>query len=230
MHEQERQLNVYRSQAKTIQDQIQQAFRRESNWSEQVLTRNASQLLDLVDARGVAILLDGRLTLVGQTPSEAEVGDLVQWLLQNNQERVFATASLSQLYPPAKQFKDRASGVLAISILLCYTKQKSYHILWFRPEQIQTVNWAGNPQDAVSIDEIGKMHLCPRKSFEVWKETVRQMSYPWQIAELEAAAEMRNILMLAVLEFSQAALEQAAERAATANRAKSQFLANMSHG
>ena len=73
------------------------------------------------------------------------------------------------------------------------------------------------------------MHLCPRKSFEVWKETVRQMSYPWQIAELEAAAEMRNILMLAVLEFSQAALEQAAERAVIANRAKSQFLANMSH-
>src|SRR6476469_2013006 len=37
VHEQERQLNVYRSQAKTIQDQIQQAFRRESSWSEQVL-------------------------------------------------------------------------------------------------------------------------------------------------------------------------------------------------
>ncbi|MEG3933531.1 MULTISPECIES: response regulator [unclassified Microcoleus] len=229
VHQQERELNVYRSQAKTIQDQLQQAFRRDSNFIAQVLTENASQLLDLVHAHGAAILLDGRLTLVGKTPSEAEVDELVQWLLQQNKERVFATASLSQFYPQAKQFKDRASGVLAISILLCYAKQKSYHILWFRPEQIQTVNWAGNPQDAVSIDEIGKMHLCPRKSFELWQETVREMSYPWQIAELEAAAEMRHILMLAVLEFSQAALEHAAERAAIANRAKSQFLANMSH-
>ncbi|MEG3967933.1 ATP-binding protein [Microcoleus sp. T2B6] len=229
VHQQERELNVYRSQAKTIQDQLQQAFRRDSNFIEQVLTENASQLLDLVHAQGAAILLDGRLTLVGQTPSEAEVDELVQWLLQQNKERVFATASLSQLYAQAKQFKDRASGVLAISIFLSYAKQKSYHILWFRPEQIQTINWAGNPQDAVSIDEIGKMHLCPRKSFELWQETVREMSYPWQIAELEAAAEMRHILMLAVLEFSQAALEHAAERAAIANRAKSQFLANMSH-
>ncbi|MEG4420245.1 ATP-binding protein [Microcoleus sp. LAD1_D5] len=229
VHQQERQLNIYRSQAKTIQDQLQQAFRRESNFIEQVLTENASQLLDLVHAQGAAILLDGRLTLVGKTPSEAEVCELVHWLLQQNKERVFATASLSQLYPQAKQFKDRASGVLAISILLCYAIQKSYHILWFRPEQIQTINWAGNPQDAVSINEIGKMHLCPRKSFELWKETVREMSEPWQIAELEGAAEMRHILMLAVLEFSQAALEQAAERAAIANRAKSQFLANMSH-
>jgi len=229
VHQQQRELNVYRSQGKNIQDRLQQAFRQESNFIEQVLTENASQLLDLVHAQGAAILLDGRLTLVGKTPSEAEVGELVQWLLQQNKERVFATASLSQLYPQAKQFKDRASGVLAISILLCYAKQKSYHILWFRPEQIQTVNWAGNPQDSVSIDEIGKMHLSPRKSFELWKETVREMSYPWHMAELEAAAEMRNILMLAVLEFSQAALEQAAERAAIANRAKSQFLANMSH-
>ncbi|MEG4069515.1 ATP-binding protein [Microcoleus sp. Pol11C2] len=229
VHQQERELNVYRSQAKTIQDKLQQAFRRESNFIEQVLTENASQLLDLVHAQGAAILLDGRLTLVGQTPSESEVDELVQWLLQHNKERVFATASLSQLYPQAQQFNDRASGVLAISIFLCYAKQKSYHILWFRPEQIQTINWAGNPQDAVSIDEIGKMHLCPRKSFELWQETVREMSYPWQIAELEAAAEMRHILMLAVLEFSQAALEHAAERAAIANRAKTQFLANMSH-
>ncbi|MGB8686429.1 MAG: ATP-binding protein [Microcoleus sp.] len=229
VHQQERELNVYRMQVKTIHDQLQEAFQGKSNAIEQVLTRNASQLLDVVHGQGVAILLDGHLTLVGQTPSEEEVGELVEWLVQHNQEPVFATASLSELYPRAKQFKVRASGVLAISIRLNYAKHNSYHILWFRPEQIQTVNWAGNPLDAVAIDEIGKLHLCPRKSFEIWKETVREMSYPWRVVELEAATEMRNILMLAVLEFSQAALEQAAERAQIANRAKSQFLGKMSH-
>jgi len=229
LHQQERELKVYQTQVKTIQEQLQYAFQSESNLIEQVLIQNASQLLDVVNGDGAAILLDGHLTLVGQTPSETEIIELVQWLVENNQERVFATASLSRLYPQAKQFKDRASGVLAISIRLNYAKQKSYHILWFRPEQIHTVNWAGNPLDAVTFDEIGEMHLCPRKSFEVWKEMVREMSHPWLVVELEAAAEMRNILMLAVLEFSQAALEQAAERAAIANRAKSQFLGKMSH-
>lgn len=229
VHQQERELNVYRMQVKTIHDQLQGAFQGKSNAIEQVLTRNASQLLDVVHSQGVAILLDGHLTLVGQTPSEEEVGELVEWLVQHNQEPVFATAALSELYPRALQFKARASGVLAISIRLNYAKHNSYHILWFRPEQIQTVNWAGNPLDAVAINEIGELHLCPRKSFEVWKETVRAMSYPWRVVELEAATEMRNILMLAVLEFSQAALEQAAERAQIANRAKSQFLGKMSH-
>ncbi|MEH2025207.1 response regulator [Nostoc sp.] len=229
VYQQERELDVYRTHVKAIQDQLQQTLLQESNFIEQVLIRNTSQLLDLVHAQGAAILLDGKLTLVGQTPSATQVQELAAWLVQHKVKRVFATDSLSRLYPEAKAFQDQASGLLAISILFNHAKQKSYHIIWFRPEQIQTVNWAGNPQDSLTMNEIGEMQLSPRKSFAMWKETVRETSLPWEVAELEAATEMRNMLMLAVLEFSQIALEQAAEQAAIANRAKSQFLAKMSH-
>ncbi|MEH1868348.1 MAG: response regulator [Nostoc sp.] len=229
VHKQEQELHFYRTRVKRIQDQLQQTLLQESNLIEQVLSRNTFQLLELVHAQGAAISLDGHLTLVGQTPSIAQVQDLVTWLVQHQGKQVFATNSLSRLYPEAKAFKDQASGILAISILFNHVKQKSYHIIWFRPEQIQTVNWVGNPQDTVKINQIGEMELCPRKSFELWKETVRETSLPWEMAELEAASEMRNTLMLALLEFSQIALEQAAEQAAIANRAKSQFLAKMSH-
>ncbi|MEH2048628.1 response regulator [Nostoc sp.] len=229
VHQQERELDVYRTQVKAIQDELQQTLLQESNFIEQVLIRNTSQLLDLVHAQGAAILLDGHLTLVGQTPSATQMQELVTWLVQRKGEQVFATDFLSHLYPEAKAFKDQASGILAISILFNHAKQRSYHIIWFRPEQIQTVNWAGNPHDTLTINEIGEMQLSPRKSFAMWKETVRETSLPWEVAEVEAATEMRNTLMLAVLEFSQIALEQAAEQAAIANRAKSQFLAKMSH-
>lgn len=229
VHQQEIELHTYRMQVKTIQDELQKTLLKESHLIEQVLSRNTSQLLDLVHAQGAAILLDGHLTLIGQTPSDSNVQQLVTWLLEHKGERIFATNSLSTLYPEAEKFKDQASGILAISILFNHVKQKSYHIIWFRPEQIQIVNWAGSPQDAVTINEIGEMELCPRKSFELWKETVRKTSLPWETAELEAATEMRNTLMLVLLEFSQQALEQSAEQAAIASRAKSQFLAKMSH-
>jgi chemotaxis family two-component system sensor kinase Cph1 len=229
VHKQEQELHFYRTRVKSIQDQLHKKLLQESNFIEQVLNRNTFQLLELVHAQGAAISLDGNLTLLGQTPSNAQVHDLVRWLVQHQGEQMFATDSLSRLYPEAKAFKDQASGILAISILFNHVKQKSYHIIWFRPEQIQTVNWVGSPQDTVKINQIGDMELCPRKSFDLWKETVRETSLPWEIAELEAASEMRNTLMLVLLEFSQIALEQAAEKAAIANHAKSQFLAKMSH-
>lgn len=228
-HQQDQELSLYRTQIKSIQDNLRQALLQDSNFIEQVLVRHAAHLLDLVHAQGAAILLDQQLTLIGQTPAKAEVHDLVTWLVEHNKDTVFVTDALSSLYPIASQFKQHASGMLAISILLSHAKQKSYHLLWFRPEQVQTVDWAGNPNDAMTINEVGQLQLSPRKSFELWKETVRERSTPWQATEVEAALEMRNTLMLAVLEFSQTALEQTAERAAIANRAKSQFLAKMSH-
>ncbi|MDB9511179.1 ATP-binding protein [Kamptonema animale CS-326] len=227
--QQEKELRLYRMQVKGIQEELQRELLREANFIEQVLTKNTVQLLVLVRAYGAAILLDGQLTLIGQTPSETEVQELLTWLVQHNTERVFATNFLSNLYPNGKQFKDKASGILAISISLNQVKQKSYHIIWFRPEQFQTINWAGNPQAAIGIDEVGEIQPCPRNSFQLWKEIVQEKSYPWRVEEFQTAVEMRNTLMLAMLEFSQAALEQAAERAAIANRAKSQFLAKMSH-
>lgn len=226
VRQQERELDAYRNQIYNIQAKLQQAFSREPNFIRQTLTRYATDLLKLVHAEGVAIVLDGNISLMGQTPPLPAVQDLLAWLSQLKQPDFYLTDCLARPYPPAQAFKNVASGLLSISIVL---QQKSYHLIWFRPEQIRTVNWAGNPQDAIAVDEQGQLRLCPRQSFELWKEIVQATSLPWQSAEIEAARMMRNTLMLAVLEFSQIALEQAAERAAIANRAKSQFLAKMSH-
>jgi light-regulated signal transduction histidine kinase (bacteriophytochrome)/DNA-binding response OmpR family regulator len=224
--QQERELSRYRVQVKAIQDNLQQEFLCDPNFIQQVLIRNVAQLLDLVHAEGVAIVLDQSISLIGQTPSLNDVQALLSGLPQLNQPDVYLTDCLAQLYPPAREFQDTASGILAIAIALHH---KSYYLLWFRPEQIQTVTWAGDPHPAVLANPNGEKRLTPRKSFELWKETVQGTSLPWKAPEIEAAQMMRNTLMLAVLEFSQAALEQAAERSAIANHAKSQFLAKMSH-
>ncbi|GAB4375824.1 MAG: hypothetical protein Kow00121_22020 [Elainellaceae cyanobacterium] len=226
VHQQNRELACYQTQVRAIQDKLQQAFLREPNFIQQVLTRHAADLLDLVHADGLAIALDQQITVVGKTPPLEAVRSLLSWLPTLHEHEIYLTQCLSRPYPTARAFKDTASGILAISIVL---HQRSYYLIWFRPEQIQTVNWAGKLQGTITVDELGNLRLCPRKSFELWKETVQETSLPWQSAEIEAALMMRNTLMLAVLEFSQAALEQAAERAAIANRAKSQFLAKMSH-
>ena len=87
------------------------------------------------------------------------------------------------------------AGLLAISI----SKMHASYVLWFRPEVIQTVRWGGDPQKPMERAEDGPARLHPRKSFEIWKETVRGHSLPWQEAEIDQVKELRNAVVGIVL-------------------------------
>lgn len=108
--------------------------------------------------------------------------------------RSFHTNSLPEIYPDAEKFKQVASGLLAIPI------SKKNYVLWFRPEVIQTVNWGGNPNQAFEVNSTEQgLRLSPRKSFELWKETVRLKSLPWKAVEVKAALELRKAIINIVL-------------------------------
>ncbi|MDY7015654.1 MAG: ATP-binding protein, partial [Cyanobacteriota bacterium] len=97
--------------------------------------------------------------------------------------------------PAAEEFKDVASGILAVSI----SPDRQKYVLWFRPEMVQTVNWAGNPNPRTYIGIDGLPRLSPRKSFELWKETVQATSLPWKACEVEAALGLRKAIINVVL-------------------------------
>ncbi|ERT09694.1 response regulator [Lyngbya aestuarii BL J] len=190
------------------------------------LQNDGNRLLSLVNASGILIALEDELIVFGNTPPTNAVKKLLEWLKKNHQVELFQTNNISEYYPDFYPYKKNASGILVISI---FSMNTSYQIVWLRPERTQTVTWAGNPNKPVTLAEDGTMHLSPRRSFEVWKETTQGCSLPWKKIELDAALELRNILMLTALQSSQLALEKVAQRAEIANQAKSEFLANMSH-
>ncbi len=158
------------------------------------LVQHQPNLLELTDAQGAAIYFAGQWTIVGQTPPEEDLNFLVQWLKKNIAEEVFYTDSLPRIYSDAERFKDVGSGLLALSI-----SERNY-VLWFRPEVIQTVNWGGDPSKAIEAKHLeGIVQLSPRKSFELWKETVRLKSLPWQAVEIQAALELRKAIVNLIL-------------------------------
>jgi light-regulated signal transduction histidine kinase (bacteriophytochrome)/DNA-binding response OmpR family regulator len=185
-------------------------------------------LLDFVEASGAAVFWEDQYTTVGEAPDEGTLGRLREWVRSRISESLYWTDSLPSVYESAAEWKDVASGLLALEIL----RERGCYIMWFRPEVVRTVTWGGNPNKAIDVDEqTGRIN--PRKSFEAWKQTVRLRSLPWAPHELDSVYELRNTLVSIVnaeIEREQAEEQRVAREAAeAADRAKSEFLASMSH-
>lgn len=184
----------YRLQLMSIQAKLTEYMSVEDNFIDG-LTRYKPNLLDIASADGAAIHFRGDCTLIGNTPNREDVLKLIDWLDEQQRNEVFNTDSLSQHYPDAERYKNVASGLLGISI----SKETNNYVLWFRPEEVQTVNWAGNPNKGKEIDENGNLVISPRTSFELWKETVRFKSFYWKECEIEAVEKLRNAIIKIVL-------------------------------
>ena len=73
-------------------------------------------------------------------------------------------------------------------------------MLWFRPEHVEVVNWAGDPKKPVKVDETnGEVRLQPRSSFALWKESVTGRCEPWRKDEEEAATTLRQAIVEVIL-------------------------------
>lgn len=166
------------------------------------LAADPRDLLRLTHASGVAIVFEGRVVLAGITPPEAQVGELVKWL-DTQIEDVFWTDNLARDVPVLEASPDYA-GALAVSISRLFRN----YIVWFRPEVVKTIKWAGDPREKLAplADS-----LSPRKSFDVWTDTVRGFSPAWRPAEREIALDFRAALLGIVLRRAEEMAELALE-------------------
>ncbi len=150
------------------------------------LLANAADLIELVDAEGVAICTDGRIRTSGRTPRPAQIRRLIAWLAQRGEESVFVTDKLSRCYPPAARW-EHGAGVLAMRI----APGTDDHLLWFRDEILKTIRWAGDPRKAVAGVLDPDRPLSPRSSFAAYEEQVRETSAPWDQEEMGVADALR---------------------------------------
>lgn len=149
-----------------------------------------NMLLHLFRLSGAALLYDGEVWTSGQTPSNQEMKDLAFWLRRQESGQVYATDSLPRHYARSLDYPQVASGLLAVSI----NPEQGEYLLCFRPEELQTIAWGGNPHQAIQIDPDGKTYH-PRHSFAVYQETVKHTSLPWEAAEMEVARTLRSTVL-----------------------------------
>jgi two-component system, chemotaxis family, sensor kinase Cph1 len=151
----------------------------------EALTAGEPDVRALVASSGAAVLGEGACRLFGRTPGEAQVRALAAWLAETQPGKLFATDALPEAYEPAGAFTEVASGLLSLPL----PAAAGDWLLWFRPEVVHTVTWAGDPHKPVEAAP-GGARLSPRRSFALWKETVRGRSQPWRAGEIDAAQRL----------------------------------------
>ena len=215
-------LSQRRMEASLVQAQLVESMSHGQGLA-QALVLGRPSVQDLVEAHGVAALINGELATHGHTPPLEELHALIAWLRHSTTAGVFHTDFLAQHYPRASQFQDMAAGVLALVL----SRAENNFILWFRPEEAYTVNWAGIPEKPMQENETGR-RLSPRGSFALWREEVRGRSLPWAPWEVEAAASLRGTITSLVLAKA-AELAQLNEHLREAVKVRDNFLSMASH-
>lgn len=141
----------------------------------------------MMDADGVAIYRSGHLATAGETPNESDLREAVGWIVDRAVVEPVASDRWAEDDARAAPLRERASGLLAVTI----SADEPFVLMWFRAEQLQVVNWAGNPHK----DGAAAGPLTPRASFDAWAETVQGRSRPWSLAQVEAASRLRAALL-----------------------------------
>jgi len=168
------------------------------------LMQNVDLLNNVTNASGVALIGIDRCATFGRTPQAEQIEELFQWLMEKD-ERVYCTDKLTLEQPHFSAMASEASGLLAIDVSLL----RPLWILWFRPEKVHEISWAGRPE---KLNEIHghEVTLHPRKSFEKWTELVKGQAKPWENCEVEfARALQKQVFELMLAEIVRA--EKAAE-------------------
>src|SRR4051794_11446279 len=149
-------------------------------------------LLDVVPADSVVVNLQGSTGAAGVPLPADVVTALAGWAADRGRD-VVSTDRLPLVAPQLGVPADLACGVLALPL------PEGQYVIWTRAETVQSVDWGGDPRNkAIAEREGDTVRLSPRKSFDRWREVVRNRSEPWTAAQLVEVGDLRTNLLEAL--------------------------------
>jgi chemotaxis family two-component system sensor kinase Cph1 len=152
------------------------------------LTQKKINLLNIVKANGAVLVYDHQVITLGVTPNEEQLKKLLKWVGNKRTKTSYHTDHLSSVFPEARPYKQLASGMM-VSVL---SRERKEYIIWFKPELIHSINWAGNPDKPLEINEKGLLQISPRLSFKTWEETVMGKSSEWTVEEINSVKRLKE--------------------------------------
>lgn len=178
-----------------LEQRMIEAITRDGDWRG-ALFDNPQTLLAPVGATGAALLFEGHTQTTGEVPGTAALRAIGQWLDAQPRAPVLATSCLRDAAPDLTGLVHVASGVLAAQV----STTSGEYLVWFRPEQVRTVTWGGDPTKPVEVGADPR-DLSPRRSFARWHQVVEGRSEPWSAKDLATARLVGDTVADVVLQF-----------------------------
>lgn len=152
-----------------------------------IVTQSPS-IMDLVKCDGAALYYGGMCWMLGVTPTEAQIKDIADWLLEHHGDSTgLSTDSLADAgYPGAASLGDAVCGMASARIT-----SKDF-LFWFRSHTAKEMKWGGAKHHPDDKDDARRMH--PRSSFKAFLEVVKRRSLPWDNVEIDAIHSLQLIL------------------------------------
>ncbi len=173
-----------------------------------MLRERLADFSKLVASDGVAMWLAGELSVHGSAPPPEAMPALARFAEKTAEGQIWATHKLANAVPGAESYADRAAGMLVVPL----SQRPRDFLFFFRKELVHTLDWAGNPDKVYEVGPLGD-RLTPRKSFAIWKETVRHESAPWTDHERKFAEATRIALVEVTLQHSERLADERAKAA-----------------
>ena len=181
----------------TVREKLITAFNESERIDPDLLASLAPELLEVVDADGVAVFAGNRVMRHGMLPDESillRIRDVIGTGEPSGDDGiagVLHTDEIGRRYPDlaAPEVTGLAAGLIFMPLQI----DAHNAVIWTRTEQVRHVRWAGNPALA-KLENIPGARLSPRQSFASWQETVRGSSRPWSRQHLDSARSLRVLI------------------------------------
>lgn len=187
---------AYEARARKLHNQLVTVMAAEATRFDSIVS-HLDEIADLLSCDGIGVWTGGNATLQGMAPTQEQFTGLIGHLARRDLGEVLAVHEIAAEYPQGRGFADRAAGMLVVPL----SRPARDFLVFFRKEIARSVNWAGDPSKPVSVGPLGA-RLTPRKSFELWRETVSGQSAPWQPVDVRIAESLRVSLLEVILRLS----------------------------
>jgi light-regulated signal transduction histidine kinase (bacteriophytochrome) len=178
-----------------LEQRLIEAISREGDWRVAIFD-NSQSILQPLGASGSALIYEGQVRTAGEVPGTQEIRAIAAWLDQRPRASVLSTNSLGLDHPEFAGITKVASGVIATAL----SSHPGEYLIWFRPEQVRTVTWGGDPLKPFVIGS-DPSDLSPRRSFAQWHQLVEGTAESWSPADIAAARLIGQSVSDFVLQF-----------------------------